>query len=60
MVSTIVETYPSNSSGSGSTGLAARAESVRCILIEREPEYLNIIRQRLSQLSLLSELLDTE
>ena len=46
--------------GSGSTGLAARAESVRCILIEREPEYLNIIRQRLSQLSLLSELLDTE
>ncbi len=46
--------------GSGSTGLAARAENVRCILIEREPEYLNIIRQRLSQLSLLSELLDTE
>jgi site-specific DNA-methyltransferase (adenine-specific) len=46
--------------GSGSTGLAARAENTRCILIEREPEYLNIIRQRLSQLSLLSELLDTE
>lgn len=46
--------------GSGSTGLAARAENARCILIEREPEYLNIIRQRLSQLSLLSELLDTE
>jgi len=46
--------------GSGSTGLAARAENVRCILIEREDEYLNIIRDRLSQLSLLSELLDTE
>jgi DNA modification methylase len=46
--------------GSGSTGLAARAENARCILIEREPEYLEIIRQRLSQLSLLSELLDTE
>lgn len=46
--------------GSGSTGLAARAENVRCILIEREPEYLKIIRDRLSQLSLLSELLDDE
>ena len=46
--------------GSGSTGLAARAENVRCILIEREPEYLEIIRDRLSQLSLLSELLDDE
>jgi site-specific DNA-methyltransferase (adenine-specific) len=40
--------------GSGSTGLAARAENVRCILIEREPEYLNIIRDRLAQLSLFS------
>lgn len=46
--------------GSGSTGLAARAENVRCILIEREPEYLEIIRDRLAQLSLLSELLDDE
>jgi site-specific DNA-methyltransferase (adenine-specific) len=46
--------------GSGSTGLAARAENTRCILIERESEYLNIIRDRLAQLSLLSELLDTE
>lgn len=46
--------------GSGSTGLAARAENVRCIIIEREPEYLEIIRDRLSQLSLLSELLDDE
>jgi site-specific DNA-methyltransferase (adenine-specific) len=40
--------------GSGSTGLAARAENVRCILIEREPEYLNIIRDRLAQLSLFA------
>lgn len=46
--------------GSGSTGLAARAENVRCILIKREPEYLEIIRDRLAQLSLLSELLDDE
>jgi site-specific DNA-methyltransferase (adenine-specific) len=41
--------------GSGSTGLAARAENTRCILIEREPEYLNIIRDRLSQLNLFTE-----
>jgi site-specific DNA-methyltransferase (adenine-specific) len=41
--------------GSGSTGLAARAENVRCILIEREPEYLQIIRDRLSQLNLFTE-----
>lgn len=40
--------------GSGSTGLAARAENVRCILIEREPEYLQIIKDRLAQLSLFS------
>jgi site-specific DNA-methyltransferase (adenine-specific) len=41
--------------GSGSTGLAARAENTRCILIEREPEYLHIIRDRLSQLNLFTE-----
>jgi site-specific DNA-methyltransferase (adenine-specific) len=41
--------------GSGSTGLAARAENTRCILIEREPEYLNIIRDRLAQLNLFTE-----
>lgn len=41
--------------GSGSTGLACRAENVRCVLIEREPEYLGIIRDRLSQLSLFAE-----
>lgn len=40
--------------GSGSTGLAARAENTRCILIEREPEYLQIIKDRLAQLSLFS------
>ena len=40
--------------GSGSTGVAARAENVRCILIERETEYLNIIRDRLAQLSLFA------
>ena len=38
--------------GSGSTGVAARSEGVRCILIEREPEYLQIISDRLKQLSL--------
>jgi DNA modification methylase len=40
--------------GSGSTGVAARAENVRCILIERETEYLQIIRDRLAQLSLFA------
>jgi site-specific DNA-methyltransferase (adenine-specific) len=40
--------------GSGSTGLAARAENVRCILIEREPEYLQIIRDRLAQQNLFA------
>ena len=40
--------------GSGSTGLACRAEGFRCILIEREDEYLAIIRDRLAQLSLFS------
>ena len=35
--------------GSGSTGVAARAEGVRAILIEREDEYLDIIRQRLDE-----------
>lgn len=41
--------------GSGSTGLAARAENTRCILIEREAEYLQIIRDRLAQLNLFTE-----
>jgi site-specific DNA-methyltransferase (adenine-specific) len=41
--------------GSGSTGLAARAENTRCILIEREDEYLQIIRDRLAQLNLFTE-----
>lgn len=41
--------------GSGSTGLAARAENVRCILIEREAEYQTIIRDRLAQLSLFAQ-----
>lgn len=40
--------------GSGSTGVAARMENVRCILIEREAEYLDIIRQRLDEGPLLS------
>jgi site-specific DNA-methyltransferase (adenine-specific) len=40
--------------GSGSTGLAARAENVRCILIERELEYLQIIRDRLAQQNLFA------
>lgn len=40
--------------GSGTTGVAAREENTRCILIERETEYLQIIQQRLAQLSLFS------
>ena len=40
--------------GSGSTGVAARAENVRCILIEREEEYLEIIRNRLAQQNLFA------
>ena len=41
--------------GSGTTVVAARAEGMRCILIEREAEYLPIIAGRLSQLSLLGD-----
>lgn len=44
--------------GSGTTGLATRAEGRRAILIEQSPDYCQIIAQRLSQLSLLG-LLDT-
>lgn len=42
--------------GSGSTGVASRAEGVRCILIEREAEYLDIIRQRLDEGPLFANL----
>jgi hypothetical protein len=38
--------------GSGSTGVAARNLDVRCILIEREDEYVDIIRQRLDDQNL--------
>ena len=44
--------------GSGSTALATRAEGRRCILIEQDEGHLQIIAQRLSQLSLLA-LIDT-
>ena len=39
--------------GSGTTGVAARAEGHRAVLIEREPDYLQIIAGRLAQQSLL-------
>lgn len=35
--------------GTGTTGLAAMAEGCRCILIEREPEYCEIIRRRVRE-----------
>jgi site-specific DNA-methyltransferase (adenine-specific) len=41
--------------GSGSTGVACRAESIRCTLIERDADYARIIASRLSQLSLLED-----
>ena len=40
--------------GSGTTGVAAIAEGRRVILIERDPEYLQIIAGRLSQQSLFA------
>lgn len=41
--------------GSGTTGVACREEGFRCVLIEREAEYLGIIAGRLSQLSLFGD-----
>lgn len=40
--------------GSGTTGLAARDEGFRCVLIEREEDYAAQAAHRLRQLSLLS------
>jgi site-specific DNA-methyltransferase (adenine-specific) len=40
--------------GSGTTGLAARQEGMRAILIEREAEYLAMAAHRLRQLSLFA------
>jgi site-specific DNA-methyltransferase (adenine-specific) len=42
-------------SGSGTTLVAARAEGVRAVGIEREDEYARIIADRLAQLSLFSQ-----
>jgi site-specific DNA-methyltransferase (adenine-specific) len=36
-------------SGSGTTGVAALAEGIRSVLIERDPRYLDIIQRRLNQ-----------
>jgi site-specific DNA-methyltransferase (adenine-specific) len=41
--------------GSGTTLVAARAEGVRAVGIEREDEYARIIADRLAQLSLFTE-----
>jgi DNA modification methylase len=35
--------------GSGTTGVAALAEGRRAVLVERVPEYCDIIRRRLSE-----------
>lgn len=45
--STILDPF----AGSGTTGVAALAEGMRCILIEREPAYCDIIRRRLAAAS---------
>lgn len=35
--------------GSGTTGVAAIAEGRRCILIEKEPKYVDICRRRVDE-----------
>jgi DNA modification methylase len=44
--------------GSGTTGLAARAEGMRAVLVEREAEHVDIIRARLE--SVVTEIETTE
>ena len=41
--------------GSGTTGAAALEEGMRCLLIEREAEYIGDIINRFSQLSDITE-----
>lgn len=42
--------------GSGTTGLAARAESCRYVLIEQSDEYAELCRERLADKGLFAEL----
>lgn len=42
--------------GSGTTGVAAREEGTRCILIEREQTYFDIMRRRIEAATVQTDL----